>query len=140
MGHCFGGLGHVTDLILAQDSGTPIDRRILLGQLEGAAIQGMGMALTERFTAGQPISVSDYGVPTFEDLPNLECLIVEGISYAGGPFGAKSAGEGPTVAIGAAILEAVSQAVGTNLYSLPVTPEQILPLLCQADEQEVERL
>lgn len=126
---------HVTDLILAQDSGTPIDRRILLGQLEGAAIQGMGMALTERFTAGQTISVSDYGVPTFEDLPDLEGLIVEGVSYAGGPFGAKSAGEGPTVAIGAAILEAVSQAVGKNLYVLPVTPEQLLPLLSQKDNQ-----
>jgi len=120
---------HVTDLILAQDSGTPIDRRILKGQLEGAAMQGLGMALTERFMPGRKIPVSDYIVPSFETLPDLECIIVDGITYAGGPFGAKSAGEGPTVAIGAAILEAVSRAVGESLYTLPVTPEKLMPLL-----------
>ena len=92
-------------------------------------MQGLGMALTERFMPGRKIPVSDYIVPSFETLPDLECIIVDGITYAGGPFGAKSAGEGPTVAIGAAILEAVSRAVGESLYTLPVTPEKLMPLL-----------
>lgn len=119
----------VKRLSIAQDSGTPIDRRILKGQIAGGLIQGLGFALGEEFYEGRTGSLHDYVIPTFEDQPPLSVHIIDDCPYADGPFGAKCAGEITTVGVGAALLEAVSSAIGRPVRRLPVTSEQILSLL-----------
>ena len=125
----------VKKLSIAQDSGTPIDRRILEGQIAGGLIQGLGFALGEEFYEGRTGSLHDYVIPTFEDQPPLSVHIIDDCPYADGPFGAKCAGEITTVGVGAALLEAVSSAIGRPVRRLPVTSEQILSLLEGKDDE-----
>lgn len=125
------GLVRVTKLVIAQDSGTPIDKRQLRGQLEGGLMQGLGYAVSEEFTPGVTNRLHDYVVPTFEDMPEIICKIIENHPYKDGPFGAKCAGEAPLVVVGAAVAEAVSRAIGKEILDLPITAEHVLKLLRQ---------
>lgn len=114
------------------DVGTPIDRNILMGQLEGGLLQGVGFASQERIPYDKNgyirnHTMADYLVPTSLDVPNLKCFIhVQ--KYPFGPYGAKGAGEIPLVGAAPAYLQAVEQALGeeTRLNRVPFVLEDIL--------------
>lgn len=113
------------------DVGTPIDYNIVMGQMEGGFLQGIGYASIEKmdYDATGRIrnnSYSDYLIPTTKDVPNLKCMLhVE--KYPDGPYGAKGAGEVPLVGAPAAYLEAVEQALGgADLNHVPFTAEDTL--------------
>src|SRR5690349_17555566 len=123
--------GEVTlqDFVICQDVGKAINPLGVEGQMQGGAVQSLGIALTEglmfddngRLT--NP-SLLDYRKLTAADLPNLETIIVE-VPAPAGPFGARGVGEPPIIPAPAAIANAVHDAVGARITQLPLNPERI---------------
>src|SRR5438552_3578909 len=123
--------GEVTlhDFVVVQDAGKAINPLGVAGQMQGGAVQSLGMALTEGLMyddKGRLMNASllDYRKLTAADLPNIETIIVEKPSPAG-PFGARGVGEPPIVPAPAAIANAIADATGVRLTELPLTPERI---------------
>jgi CO/xanthine dehydrogenase Mo-binding subunit len=102
------------------------------GQIEGGVAMGIGYALSEEiiFQDGVQVnpSFTDYVLPTPMDVPPIDVVLVEKIDPTG-PFGAKGVGEPTLVPTAAAILNAIYDAVGARIYSLPATPEKVLRAL-----------
>src|SRR5205814_337015 len=123
--------GEVTlhQFVVAQDVGKAINPLACEGQMQGGAVQSLGIALTEGLMyddKGRLMNPSllDYRKLTAADLPNIECIILEKPSPAG-PFGARGVGEPPIVPAPAAIANAIEDAAGVRLTELPMTPEKI---------------
>jgi CO/xanthine dehydrogenase Mo-binding subunit len=117
------------DFVIVQDVGKAINPLAVEGQMQGGAVQSLGIALTEQLDYDDQgrlrnPSLLDYRKLTAADLPNLETIIVEVPSPAG-PFGARGVGEPPIVPAPAAIANAVEDATGCRLTHLPLTPEKI---------------
>jgi CO/xanthine dehydrogenase Mo-binding subunit len=123
--------GEVTiqDFVIVQDVGKAINPLGVEGQMQGGAVQSLGIALTEGLIfddSGRLTNPSllDYRKLTAADLPNLETIIVEVPSPAG-PFGARGVGEPPIIPAPAAIANAIQNATGARLTELPMSPERI---------------
>jgi CO/xanthine dehydrogenase Mo-binding subunit len=123
--------GEVTlhDFVVVQDVGRAINPLAVEGQMQGGAVQSLGIALTEALAYDDQgkltnPSLLDYRKLTAADLPNLETIIVEVPSPAG-PFGARGVGEPPIIPAPAAIANAIEDATGCRLTELPLTPERI---------------
>lgn len=120
----------VLRIVAAHDCGTPINPMLVEGQVEGGIAMGLGFALQEEIlfdAAGCQInpSLTNYIMPTSLDMPEIEIDIVENYDPTG-PFGAKGVGEPTCVPTAAAILNAIHDAVGVRITSLPATAEKIL--------------
>lgn len=122
--------GEVTPrrLVTVADVGCAINPQLVELQDEGAAMQGIGVALHEElhWVDGMLVndSLLDYHVPTTENLPDeMICLIVEN-GDGPGPFGAKGVGEGAHAGAIAAIACAIA-AAGVDVRELPATPERV---------------
>ncbi len=119
----------VLDYVAAQDVGFAINPAEVEGQITGGVTQGIGWALFEGLVYdenGQALTTTlmDYALPHIEDIPNITPILVE-IPSALGPFGAKGVGEPPVVPVGAAVANAVFDAVGVRTTQLPITSEQL---------------
>lgn len=127
------GALRVTRLVNIADAGTPINPRIVETQLSGGAIMQLGFTLSEEmlFRDGQLLngSLADYKIPGFRDLPDTMENEAVAASEAGGPFGAKGVGESSTFGVSPAIANALDDAIGIRLTSLPLRPEAILKAL-----------
>jgi len=125
------------DFVVVQDVGFAINPLGVEGQMQGGAVQSLGIALTEGLQfddQGRVMNPSllDYRKLTAADLPNIETIIVE-IPSPAGPFGARGVGEPPIVPAPAALANAIEDATGARITELPLTPERIaLALLEQA--------
>ena len=100
------------------------------GQIEGAAVQGIGYALFERmpFDANgrmQFRSFRDYTIATAIDVPEIVTILVP-THEPTGPFGAKAVAEIPISGPAPAIANAVADAVGVRIRELPLIPERVL--------------
>jgi aerobic carbon-monoxide dehydrogenase large subunit len=118
---------------VAYDIGRCINPVLVNGQIAGGFAQGIGGAMLEEFAfdpSGQPLSASfmDYLIPTSEEVPDLEVLITEDAPSPLNPLGVKGAGEGGTAAVGAALANAVSDALGRDVTQLPLAPQRIVEL------------
>jgi CO/xanthine dehydrogenase Mo-binding subunit len=123
------GQVRVTRLVNVADVGTPINPRIVDTQLSGAAIMQLGFTLSEKmeFKAGQctNASLATYKIPGLLDIPGtIENEAVDSVEQ-GGPFGAKGVGETGTFGVSPAIANAIEDAVGVRLTSLPLTAEAV---------------
>jgi CO/xanthine dehydrogenase Mo-binding subunit len=123
--------GEVTlqDFVIVQDVGKAINPLGVEGQMQGGAVQSLGMALTEGLIFDESgrltnPSLLDYRKLTAADLPNLETIIVE-VPAPAGPFGARGVGEPPIIPAPAAIANAIQDATGARLTELPMSPERI---------------
>jgi CO/xanthine dehydrogenase Mo-binding subunit len=123
--------GEITlhDFVVVQDVGKAINPIGVEGQMQGGAVQSLGMAMTEALTFDDEgrltnPSLLDYRTLTAADLPDIETVIVEKPSPSG-PFGARGVGEPPIVPAPAAIANAIHDATGVRLTELPLTPERI---------------
>jgi CO/xanthine dehydrogenase Mo-binding subunit len=117
------------DFVVVQDAGRAINPLGVEGQMQGGAVQSLGIALTEALMfddSGRLTNPSllDYRKLTAADLPNIETIIVEVPSPAG-PFGARGVGEPPIVPAPAAMANAIYDATGVRITQLPLTPERI---------------
>ena len=70
----------------------------------------------------------DYKIPSAMDLPAVEPVIVE-VPDEEGPFGARGIGEPPILAFAPAVANAIYDAVGVRITSLPITAEKVLAAL-----------
>jgi len=123
------GRFRVTKLVNVADVGKPINPKAVTTQLSGAAIMQLGHTMFEKmiFEDGKltNASLADYKIPGFLDLPeDLTSEFVEAEQH-GGPFGAKGVGETATFGVSPAIANAIHDAVGVRIYSLPITPEAV---------------
>ncbi len=126
------GTGDVTvhKLALASDVGKALNRTQVETQDEGAAVMGLGHTLMEQLVLGADgrilnLGSLDYRIPSIKDVPlELHSILIEN-EDGPGPYGAKGAGEGGTLAVAAAIGAAINQAAGVTIRDLPLTPEKI---------------
>jgi CO/xanthine dehydrogenase Mo-binding subunit len=135
--------GHVrvTKLVNAADCGKPINPGVARTQLSGAAIMQLGFTLSEdmRLDGGQVTnaSLADYKIPGIRDIPPMENVLVEAEQHSG-PFGAKGLGESGTFGVSPAIANAIHDAVGVRITSLPITAEAVLRALRAQAGQPLE--
>ena len=113
-----------------QDAGKAVHPAYVEGQLQGGAVQGIGWALNEEYVYGEDGTLQnagflDYRVPVCSDVPMIDAVIVE-VPNPRHPYGVRGVGETPIVPPMAAITNAVSAAVGTRMYSLPMSPPKVL--------------
>ena len=123
----------VLDYVAVQDVGFAINPAEVEGQITGGVTQGLGWALFEGLVYdenGQALTGTwmDYALPHIQDVPNITPVLVE-IPSSLGPFGAKGVGEPPVVPVGAAIANAVFDAVGVRMTKLPITSERLFEAL-----------
>jgi CO/xanthine dehydrogenase Mo-binding subunit len=119
----------LTDFVCAQDVGKMLNPLGAEGQIQGGAVQSLGFALTEGLMYSDDgrlmnPSLLDYRKLTAADVPNIECLIIE-VPAPAGPFGARGVGEPPIIPAPAAVANALQDATGVRLTTLPLTPERV---------------
>ncbi len=119
----------VLEYVAAQDIGFAINPAEVEGQIHGGVTQGIGWALFEGLVydaEGQLLTstLMDYALPLSKDIPTITPLLVQVPSDLG-PFGAKGVGEPPVVPVGAAIANAIYDAIGIRPTQLPITPERL---------------
>ncbi|HET7009533.1 MAG TPA: xanthine dehydrogenase family protein molybdopterin-binding subunit [Anaerolineales bacterium] len=125
------GTGEVTVVryAAAHDIGHAVNPTLIEGQIHGGVAQGIGMALMEEivYRDGHVLNNNwtDYKLPTFADVPDVQAIIVQH-PVEGGPFGVKGLGESPVIEPPATLANAVYHAAGARLTSLPITGEKIL--------------
>jgi CO/xanthine dehydrogenase Mo-binding subunit len=132
------GQVQILQFVVASDCGTVIYPLGAEGQVEGGLAQGIGYALTEglQIDEGRPINpnFSDYRIPSMRDMPPLQHAFADSYEPTG-PFGAKGLGElnmDPTAAV---LNNAIFDAVGVRVKTLPITPEKILRALKEKREK-----
>lgn len=130
--------GQVTVLrvFAAHDVGRAINPRNVEQQIEGAVAQGVGYAVMEEVVLkdGRTMtpSFNKFLIPTSLDAPEVITCIVEDPEPKG-PYGAKGVGEGAIIPTAAAVINAIYDAVGIRIASLPATPEKVLALLAEKE-------
>ncbi len=123
--------GHVkiVKLVCVVDAGKVVNPKIVETQISGGAMMQLGFTLFEKIhlDGGQitNASLADYKIPSIHDLPScMEPLYVEHYQ-SNGPFGAKGVGESSMFCISPAVANAIDDAVGVRLTSLPLDPESV---------------
>ncbi|QWC00539.1 molybdopterin-dependent oxidoreductase [Mycoplasmatota bacterium] len=120
----------VLNYVSVVDCGTTINPMLAKGQVDGAIVQGLGMAMFEdvKYSKNGKLISGDmlnYKIPTRLDIKKLTTEFVDSYEESG-PFGAKSVGEIGIDTPPAAIANAVENAFGIRIKSLPITAEKIL--------------
>ena len=128
------GMITILDYLVTEDVGRKINPMIIEGQMAGGLAQGIGGALLEDFAYdedGQPLATSfmDYLMPTAMEMPKAQFISTEDFPTPHNPLGVKGAGEGGITAAGAALANAVSNALGVEVKKLPLRPDYILQLI-----------
>ena len=116
-----------------QDAGKAVHPDYVEGQLQGGAVQGIGWALNEEYIYDKNgeldnASFLDYRIPVASDLPMLDAVVLE-IPNDKHPQGIRGVGEVPLVPVMAAISNAIHNATGLRLQSLPMSPPKVLAAL-----------
>ena len=113
----------VTGLWAAHDAGRILYPAGALGQLYGGVVQGLGYAVTEHFhykdAIPQTLELNTYRIPRATDVPDIDAAYIQ-TTLREGPFGAKNLAEPVMVGAAPAIANAVFQATGKRVRSLPV--------------------
>ncbi|MGY9072716.1 MAG: xanthine dehydrogenase family protein molybdopterin-binding subunit [Acidimicrobiales bacterium] len=134
--------GEVTvhHLVVSGDAGYALDPDVCRGQDEGAAIMGLGGALFETMRYDGPQLANGnlvaYRVPRAADLPERFESILQEQGRGPGPFGSKGLGEGTMLPIASAIANAIEDAIGVRIPSMPFTPERVLAAIDAAAASE----
>lgn len=142
------GETRVLKIVNVLDMGRILNPVMAYGQLYGGAIQALGYALMEDMTTsdGLPTSPSfaQYMIPTALDVP--EEFVSDAIEtpYAAGPFGAKGIGEAALNCTTPTLLNAIADALGTEVKAIPIGQEHVLAAarergLCRDTMEEVVR-
>ncbi|WP_419923066.1 xanthine dehydrogenase family protein molybdopterin-binding subunit [Candidatus Poriferisodalis sp.] len=121
--------------VVCQEVGRAIHPDAIAGQIQGGVAQGLGFALSERVDLDHGRYVQrtfkEHGLPLAGDVPKVEMIVMEHADPAG-PYGAKGVAEPPVVPVAAAVANAVADAIGAPIDTLPITPEAVLDALERA--------
>jgi CO/xanthine dehydrogenase Mo-binding subunit len=122
------GKVRVLRVVAAHDLGKVINEMGAKGQVTGGVAQGIGWALYENmvFDKGKPVcrDLHGYTLMTIADMPPVEIHLLETDDPIG-PYGAKGIGEPTLIPTAPAIANAIENAVGVRITSLPMTPEKV---------------
>ncbi|MEW5719657.1 MAG: molybdopterin cofactor-binding domain-containing protein, partial [Chloroflexota bacterium] len=119
----------VLKVVAATDVGRAINPLALKGQVEGGIVMCIGNALTEEYIGEKGVVWTDrlsrYKMPSIKYVPEIVSFVVEEESSVG-PYGAKGVGEISSIPTTPAIVNAIYNAVGVRVYSLPVDQDKLL--------------
>ena len=119
----------VLKIIAAHDCGRVINPSLFIGQVQGGVLMGLGYGLSEEVVLREGRVITDdlgkLKLPKITDAPEIEVIAIED-EDPGGPFGAKGMGELPVNPVAPAIVNAIYDAVGVRITSLPATKEKVL--------------
>ena len=111
------------------DFGRLINPMIVEGQVHGGLAQGIGQALLEGAVydaSGQLVTASfmDYTMPRADDLPSFKLNHTTTLC-PGNPLGVKGCGEAGAIGASAAVINAITDAIGNNKLEMPATPDRV---------------
>jgi len=125
------GTGKTTfvNFVAADDFGRLINPMIVEGQVHGGLAQGIGQALLEHAVYdenGQLLTASfmDYAMPRAEDLPSFKIQHTM-TECPGNPLGVKGCGEAGAIGASAAVINAITDAIGNNDLAMPASPDRV---------------
>ena len=121
------------------DFGTVVNPMIVEGQVHGGIAQGVGQALLEGAIYdkdGQLVtgSLMDYCMPRAQDLPVLKVEMTKTVSPSN-PLGIKGCGEAGAIAAPVAVINAITDAIGTEDLPMPATPQAVWRALQKANDR-----
>jgi CO/xanthine dehydrogenase Mo-binding subunit len=125
------GTTRISKYVAIHESGRIINPQTARDQIRGAVIQGIGQALHEDLlydpASGQPLTIGYYRARhlTHLDVPHIDVSFIE-VDDGYGPFGAKTVGESGIILAPAAVANAIFNATGKRMTSLPISRDKIL--------------
>jgi CO/xanthine dehydrogenase Mo-binding subunit len=123
----------IKQITTTHNTGTIVNPLSHQGQIDGGVVMGMGQARMEELLIDEggkvaTANLGEYKIPTIRDIPQLKTTVMQ--SDAGsGPYHSMSIGETAIMPTTAAIANAVEDAVGVRIKSLPITAEKVLEAL-----------
>ncbi|MEO1019554.1 MAG: molybdopterin cofactor-binding domain-containing protein, partial [Pseudomonadota bacterium] len=131
------GITSVERLVAVDDFGNVVNPMIVEGQVHGGLVHGIGQALYEHAVyddAGQLVTGSymDYCMPRADNVPNFEVHTVDGTPCTSNSLGVKGCGEAGAIGAPAAVINAISNAIGVQV-DMPATPEKVWRVLQSRD-------
>ena len=123
------GVTKIIQFVAADDFGNIINPMIVEGQVHGGIAQGVGQALLEGAhydASGQLLTASymDYTMPRADDLPSFK-VSTSNTPCPGNPLGIKGCGEAGAIGSPPAVINAITDAIGTNELAMPATPQKV---------------
>lgn len=116
----------------SHNTGTVLNPLMHQGQIEGGVVMGLGYALMEHLAVDDgkvaTAHFGEYKIPTIRDIPPLKTSVTE-IPRGPGPYNSMPIGETSNIAVAAAIANAIHDAVGVRIKSLPITAEKVFEAL-----------
>ena len=131
------GMVEVVNWAAVDDFGNIVNPMIVEGQMQGGIAHGVGQSLLELCIydegSGQLVtgSYNDYAMPRADDFPDLKLGFTH-TPCPHNPLGVKGCGEAGAIAAPAALMNAVTDALGTENIDMPATPERVWRALAQA--------
>lgn len=129
------GIVRLDKVTAAHDVGRVINQLGIEGQIEGGIVMGQGYAITEHLMFEDGLCLNpnfrDYKLVTAPEIPEMDITFIETMDGEG-PQGAKGVGEAPAICMAAAVANAIENATGVRLTSLPFTPERVYRALTEA--------
>ncbi|MFQ5682990.1 MAG: xanthine dehydrogenase family protein molybdopterin-binding subunit [Candidatus Binatia bacterium] len=123
----------IKQIISAHTTGKVINPLMHQGQIEGGIVFGLGYGLTEQlmFDEGKVTTAhfGDYKIPNIQDIPQLKTAVLETIPEGPGPYNSLPIGEVANVPTAAALANAIADAIGVRIKSLPLTAEKVFDAL-----------
>lgn len=125
------GKVQVLRIVNVHDSGKLINPKLAEAQVHGGMSMGLGYALSEEMKFDSKTgallngNLLDYKLPTTMDTPELHALFVE-TNDPSGPFGNKALGEPPAIPVAPAVRNAVLNATGVAINTLPLNPQKLV--------------
>jgi xanthine dehydrogenase YagR molybdenum-binding subunit len=130
--HTATGRIKIDHVVSCADAGTIVSAKTAASQMIGGAVGGIGMALMEDMVIdhrfGRPINnnLADYHVPVNADIPEVDVLFVGKKDPFINPMGSKGLGEISLIGVAPAVANAVFNATGKRIRSLPITPDKLI--------------
>ena len=127
----------VLDVWDVHDCGMVINPALLHAQVHGALFMGVGESVWEEVKFGPTgrilnANLSEYRIPTALDMPRVHSALVPSVE-PNGPWGVKEVGEGATIPTMGCYANAISDAVGVRIHSLPLSSEKVWRALREKD-------
>jgi carbon-monoxide dehydrogenase large subunit len=121
----------IPKVVLAVDAGKALNPDMVKGQIVGGVVQGLGTILYEdmRFDEKGRLlnpNFTDYKIPTAMDIPEQVVPIIIEVAQPDGPYGARGIGEHTMIPVAPMVANAVEDALGIRVKSMPITAEKIV--------------
>ncbi|TVR41984.1 MAG: xanthine dehydrogenase family protein molybdopterin-binding subunit [Bacteroidia bacterium] len=120
----------VKKIVEAVDCGKAINPDLVKGQITGGILQGISTVLYEEMKFDHRAKMlnpnfTDYKIPTSLDLPDEVVPIIIEVPEPDGPYGARGMGEHTMIPVAPMIANAIEDALGIRIRSMPITSEKI---------------